>query len=170
MEMTTRGSASTSREVSYSCGSCGYELNLSSSSRNTTNFGSKYGKTIKKGFISFVEIDESRFSTKEEIKCMPFFASKRSWGLCRRQTKLLCQKCGNFIGVAYEEDDESFVADESSPAHQKYKMKIRALQPLAEDGAPLTLQHGNLHNHHLNTGDSPPGPWRNLDRPSSGWR
>ncbi|KAJ6997873.1 hypothetical protein NC653_014186 [Populus alba x Populus x berolinensis] len=45
-----------------SCGICGYELNLSSSNRNTSTIGSKYGKSIKRGKISFFFIDESRFT------------------------------------------------------------------------------------------------------------
>ncbi|XP_019460666.1 PREDICTED: uncharacterized protein LOC109360316 isoform X2 [Lupinus angustifolius] len=36
------------RDVCYSCGTCGYELNLSSSNRNTSSIGSKYGKFIKR--------------------------------------------------------------------------------------------------------------------------
>ncbi|XP_019227311.1 PREDICTED: uncharacterized protein At4g08330, chloroplastic-like isoform X2 [Nicotiana attenuata] len=43
---------SSRRDVSYSCGSCGYELNLNSSSRNTASIGSKYGKSIKKADAS----------------------------------------------------------------------------------------------------------------------
>ncbi|XP_045809562.1 uncharacterized protein LOC123903918 isoform X2 [Trifolium pratense] len=48
----THSSRSTSsrslRDVRYSCGSCGYDLNLSSSNRNTSSIDSKYGKSIKR--------------------------------------------------------------------------------------------------------------------------
>ncbi|KAJ8537920.1 hypothetical protein K7X08_014460 [Anisodus acutangulus] len=50
------------RDVTYSCGSCGYELNLNSCNRNTTVIGSKYGKTMRRGVLSFLCIDESRFT------------------------------------------------------------------------------------------------------------
>ncbi|CAA7398191.1 unnamed protein product [Spirodela intermedia] len=141
--VTKRSLFSSWREVSYSCGSCGYKLNLSSSNRNTSNFGSKYGKAIKKGVISFLAIDESRFSKKEECRCVPYFISKRTWGIFRRRTKLLCQKCGNLVGVAYEEDDPSCAASESSGAavHGKYKIKIRALQPLTDDEPAVPFSH-----------------------------
>ncbi|XP_044432037.1 uncharacterized protein [Triticum aestivum] len=44
---TRQGSAMTSLTF-FSCGYCGYTLNLSSSTRNTTNIGSKYGNQIRK--------------------------------------------------------------------------------------------------------------------------
>nr|XP_034904324.1 uncharacterized protein LOC118041193 isoform X3 [Populus alba] len=37
-------------DISYSCGSCGYPLNLTSSNRITSNIGSGYQKSIKKGY------------------------------------------------------------------------------------------------------------------------
>ncbi|KAI4339715.1 hypothetical protein MLD38_024625 [Melastoma candidum] len=49
-------------DVSYSCGSCGYELNLSSLNRIMSTIGSKYRKLIKRGRISFFDVDESRTS------------------------------------------------------------------------------------------------------------
>ncbi|KAM0941257.1 hypothetical protein DsansV1_C17g0146861 [Dioscorea sansibarensis] len=81
--MVARSPASFSPQVSlgdvtYSCGHCGYALNLCSSLRNTANIGSKYGKTIKKGVISFSFIDESRFSQMDELRCLPFFTGKNS--------------------------------------------------------------------------------------------
>ncbi|XP_061960988.1 uncharacterized protein LOC133681840 isoform X3 [Populus nigra] len=36
-------------DISYSCGSCGYPLNLTSSNRITSNIGSGYQKSIKNG-------------------------------------------------------------------------------------------------------------------------
>ncbi|XP_052186219.1 uncharacterized protein LOC127797396 isoform X3 [Diospyros lotus] len=49
-------------DVSYSCGACGYPLNLTSSNRVTSGIGSEYHKPIKKGYISFLTIDLSRFT------------------------------------------------------------------------------------------------------------
>lgn len=134
---------------SHSCGSCGYELNLSSSNRNTSSIGSKYGKSIKRGKISFFNIDASKFIQVDELRCMPHF-SKHSWGLFRRRTKLLCQKCGNHIGNAYDGHTSSLPlvshATQSPAAieasnltkydirieesiHTKYDIRIRSLQP-----------------------------------------
>ncbi|XP_042062809.1 uncharacterized protein At4g08330, chloroplastic-like [Salvia splendens] len=48
--------------VSYSCGSCGYELNLNSCNRNISLIDSEYGKSMKRGVISFFSVDESRFT------------------------------------------------------------------------------------------------------------
>ncbi|KAK9945801.1 hypothetical protein M0R45_011300 [Rubus argutus] len=133
-------SSSSRADVNYSCGTCGYELNLSSSNRNTSLIGSnKYGKSIKRGIISFFYIDESRFSQVDELQCKPHF-SKRSWGLFSRRTKLLCRKCGNHIGNAYDDYTSpsyplvSDGSDSSSSGHQvskcrKYDVRIRALQP-----------------------------------------
>lgn len=130
-----------------SCGACGYELNLSSSNRNTSSIGSKYGKSIKRGIISFFNIDDSRFTQVDEIQCVPYF-HKHSWGLFRRRTKLLCRKCGNHIGNAYNGNNSSspLVSDgeESSPGSKaasrvKYDIRIRALQPSSseESGVPV---------------------------------
>lgn len=124
-----------------SCGSCGYELNLSSCNRNTSTIGSKYGKSIKRGIISFFNIDESRFTQVDEIQCIPYF-SKNSWGLFRRRTKLLCRKCGNDIGIAYNDftSSQRLVSDVSDSSSgnevsscRKYNVKIRALQPSSSE-------------------------------------
>ncbi|EEF48345.1 conserved hypothetical protein [Ricinus communis] len=130
------------------CGTCGYELNLSSSNRNTSTIGSKYGKSIKRGIISFFDIDESRFTQAEEFQCIPYF-SKSSWGFFRRRTKLLCRKCGNYIGIAYEDETSAYplVSDGSDSSsvneskRRKYDIKIRALQPSSVDrcGTPLYM-------------------------------
>ncbi|PIN16171.1 hypothetical protein CDL12_11183 [Handroanthus impetiginosus] len=135
------------RDVTYSCGSCGYDLNLNSSSRNTSTIGSKYGKSIKKGIISFFSIDESRFNQVEEFSCVPYFISKHSWGLFRRRTKLLCRKCGNHIGVARDENSASYHLVTNGPGSpsgretstkRKYDIRIRSLQPSsATFGTPL---------------------------------
>ncbi|KAB2023899.1 hypothetical protein ERO13_D06G045300v2 [Gossypium hirsutum] len=130
------------RDVTYSCGSCGYELNLSSSSRNTATIGSKYGKLIKRGMISFFNIDETRFTQVDEFQCRPYF-SKHSWGLFRHRTKLLCRKCGNHIGDAYDDKSSGYPhvldgSDSSSGTepsnHRKYDVRIRALQPSTAEG------------------------------------
>ncbi|KAK1285686.1 Uncharacterized protein QJS10_CPB20g00327 [Acorus calamus] len=52
-QMGSRDRSMSLADVNYSCGSCGYALNLSSSNRNTSKIDSKYGKAIKKGIISF---------------------------------------------------------------------------------------------------------------------
>ncbi|CAO2836563.1 unnamed protein product [Amaranthus hypochondriacus] len=132
-------------DVNYSCGSCGYVLNLNSSNRNTSVIGSKsYGKSIKRGIISFFSIDETRFTRIEQLKCKPFFESPRSWGFFQRRTKLLCRKCGNYVGNAH-----SLSTFDNSPSKHKevspdsitslgwngisdartYDIRIRALQP-----------------------------------------
>ncbi|RZC94509.1 hypothetical protein C5167_026240 [Papaver somniferum] len=144
------------RDVNYRCGSCGYELNLRSSDRNTSAIGSKYGKSMKRGIISFFSIDDSRFTQMDEFTCVPDFISKNSLGLLKRRTKLLCCKCGNYVGNAYEEESaprnhqESDSSDTGSGSgsapgisiRRKYNVKIRALQPSSseeESGIPLVL-------------------------------
>ncbi|MCL7029846.1 hypothetical protein MKW94_021722 [Papaver nudicaule] len=145
---------SSQSDVNYRCGSCGYELNLRSSDRNTSTIGSQYGKSMKRGIISFFSIDESRFTQMDEFTCVPDFISQNSLGLLKRRTKLLCRKCGNHVGNAYEErtprnHQESDSSDSGSgsgsgPAtsvRKKYNVKIRALQPSSEEetGTPLVL-------------------------------
>ena len=131
-----------------SCGSCGYDLNLNSSSRNTSTIGSKYGKSIKKGTISFFSIDESRFNQVEEFSCIPYFIFKHSWGIFRRRTKLLCRKCGNLIGIASDQNNASSIhlitdgSDSPSSSEisskRKYDIRIRSLQPSSAGfGTPL---------------------------------
>lgn len=142
-----RESFTSQRHVTYSCGACGYELNLSSSNRNTATIGSKYGKSIKRGIISFFQIDESRFMKVDELRCIPFFISKSSWGLLRRRTKLLCRKCGNHVGEAYDDKSCSYppVPEGSNSgevtARRKFDIRIRALQPSSSDqaGTPLVF-------------------------------
>ncbi|XVF36910.1 hypothetical protein REPUB_Repub19eG0099500 [Reevesia pubescens] len=140
-------SSASQRHVTYSCGSCGYELNLSSSSRNTATIGSKYGKSIKRGIISFFNIDESRFTQVDEFQCIPYFL-KHSWGLFRKRTKLLCRKCGNHIGNAYDDKTSGYphVLDGSDSSSgnevsscRKYDVRIRSLQPSSAEelGTPL---------------------------------
>lgn len=99
------------KDVAYSCGSCGYALNLHSSSRNTANIDSNYRKALKKGVVSFVSIDESRFGHIDELSCF------------RRRTKLVCRKCTKLIGVAHVEGPEP-------SAKTRYDIRICALQPV----------------------------------------
>ncbi|KAL6978932.1 hypothetical protein U1Q18_020599 [Sarracenia purpurea var. burkii] len=63
--------------LASSCGSCGYPLNLTSSNRITSGIGSDYRQSIKKGYISFVSIDLSRFTCVDEINCFPIFWGRR---------------------------------------------------------------------------------------------
>ncbi|KAK8269947.1 hypothetical protein V6Z12_D11G162400 [Gossypium hirsutum] len=53
-------------DVSYSCGSCGYPLNLTSSNRIATSISSEYRKSVEKGLISFLSVDLSRFTQVDE--------------------------------------------------------------------------------------------------------
>ena len=148
------------QRVTGSCGYCGYALNLSSSARDTAGIGSKYRKQIKKGVVAFVAVDESRFTLTDEVTCMPYFRSRRAWGLLRRRSRLLCRKCGGRIGDAYEEEDrdsglsdgDAFSDDlrassgsggsgSSASSQRNYVIKISALQPSSDDSdaAAFTL-------------------------------
>ncbi|XP_060211017.1 uncharacterized protein At4g08330, chloroplastic-like [Lycium barbarum] len=140
------------RDVTYSCGSCGYELNLNSCNRNTTIIGSKYGKTMRRGVLSFLCIDESRFTQISKLRCSPYFRSKNSWGFFQRRTKLLCRKCRSYIGIAYIENSNTCDAslpgiinvksdattpnwDGLSACRTNYDIKICALRPSVESVA-----------------------------------
>ncbi|KAF5750666.1 hypothetical protein HS088_TW03G01005 [Tripterygium wilfordii] len=126
------------RHVNYSCGSCGYNLNLSSCNRNASMIDAKYKKSIKRGIISFFTIDESRFNQIEELRWTPYFNPKYRWGLFQRRTRLLCHKCGKHIGNAYKESTSSsslelgkshLIPWDGMSDGRTYDMKIRALQP-----------------------------------------
>ncbi|KAK7358772.1 hypothetical protein VNO77_00711 [Canavalia gladiata] len=112
------------RDVNYSCGSCGYELNLNSSNRNTSLIDSKYGKSIKRGVISFFSVDESRFTQIQQLpwswSWLPFFNSKR------QRTKLLCRRCGNHLGYAYTLPSHSWDGISDS---RIYDIKLTTLLP-----------------------------------------
>eukprot|EP00262_Sarcandra_glabra_P019050 TRINITY_DN7037_c0_g1_i1.p1 TRINITY_DN7037_c0_g1~~TRINITY_DN7037_c0_g1_i1.p1 ORF type:complete len:126 (-),score=8.19 TRINITY_DN7037_c0_g1_i1:20-397(-) len=114
-------------EVTYSCGSCGYPLNLTSSNRIATSIASEYRKSIKKGVISFLSVDLSRFTQVDEVNCLPISLVRN-----RSKTKLLCRKCGVLIGYGYGEPTALCGFDTTEPSnstHKKYTVKIRALQP-----------------------------------------
>ncbi|KAK8565110.1 hypothetical protein V6N12_058685 [Hibiscus sabdariffa] len=119
-------------DVSYSCGSCGYPLHLTSSNRITSGSGisSEYRKSVKKGLISFLSVDLSRFTQVDEVHCFPV-----SWGRYRLKTKLLCRKCGVHIGYGYGDASAlcGFDSPESSgAAYKKFTVKIGAVQPSEE--------------------------------------
>ncbi|KAI4343490.1 hypothetical protein L6164_010831 [Bauhinia variegata] len=116
------------RHVNYSCGSCGYELNLNSSNRNTSVIDSKYGKSIKRGLISFFSIDETRFTQLHQLRWMPFFNPYRSWTwpLFKPRTKLLCRNCGHHIGYASTSPSHSWDGISDS---RIYHIKLTTLQP-----------------------------------------
>ncbi|OIW00355.1 hypothetical protein TanjilG_29922 [Lupinus angustifolius] len=129
------------RDVNYSCGSCGYELNLNSSNRNTTSFiDSKcYNKFIKKGFISFFSIDETRFSQLNQLpysfSWLPFFNSKRQPTTTRRRrrTKLLCLMCGTHLGYGYTLPNPHSQSWDGITESRIYDIKLNALQPSLYD-------------------------------------
>ncbi|KAF7090426.1 hypothetical protein CFC21_093178 [Triticum aestivum] len=147
------------QDVTYSCGYCGYALNLSSAARNTAGIGSKYGKNIrKKGVVAFVAVDETRFTQADEVTCAPRLCPW-TWRLFRRRSRLLCGKCGGRIGAAYEVDEDEDPAGLSacggsdddddlrtSPGddsggvgasrRRNYLIRIGALQPSTDDPPP----------------------------------
>ncbi|PNT73136.1 hypothetical protein BRADI_2g54138v3 [Brachypodium distachyon] len=150
--------SSSIHDVTYSCGYCGYALNLCSSARNTAGIGStKYGKQIKKGVVAFLAVDETRFTRADEVTCAPHFRSARSWGLFRRRSRLLCRKCGGRIGAVYEEEkeeDDSAVLSEyggsddddlptssgssgGASRRRNFVIRISALQPSSDDSAAV---------------------------------
>lgn len=122
------------RDVLYSCGACGYPLNLSSSQRVVSSIDLK---ALRKGTIRFQCIDESRFKQLDEFKCAPYVHANGSLGLHQLRTKLLCGKCGNVIGHGHSDGrlscQQTYGSDSSSgsgtPEHKRYCVKIKALQP-----------------------------------------
>ncbi|KAJ8899538.1 hypothetical protein K2173_018512 [Erythroxylum novogranatense] len=117
-------------DVSYSCGSCGYPLNLTFSNTIAFSIGSEYKKSTKKGYISFHSVDLSRFTQVDEVNCLPI-----PWARYRLKTKLLCRKCGAHIG--YGHGDSPVLCGFESPnscssAYTKFTVKIKALQPSEE--------------------------------------
>ncbi|KAL0436650.1 UNVERIFIED_CONTAM: F-box/LRR-repeat protein 12 [Sesamum radiatum] len=114
-------------DVSYSCGSCGYHLNLTSSNRVTSSIGSRYSKTINKGSISFRSIDPSRFTQVDQVNCLPI-----SWGRYRSKSKLLCRNCGVLIGYGY--GDSTALCGLESPTSSGSAYKKIVLQSLSLSG------------------------------------
>ncbi|KAH1255869.1 chloroplastic protein [Glycine max] len=94
--------------------------------------------SLKRGIISFLNVDDSRFTRVDEIEFAPYF-SKYSWGFFRRKTKLLCRKCCNHIALHH-----SFPSTEPSPPTEasspmKYDIRIRALQPSSSQEYGITV-------------------------------
>ncbi|TKY60471.1 hypothetical protein E2542_SST17570 [Spatholobus suberectus] len=120
------------RDVNYSCGSCGYELNLNSSNRNTSLVDSK---SIKRGIISFFSVDESRFTQIQQPhwpSWIPFFNSKR------QRAKLLCRSCGNHLGHAYTLPSQSW--DGISDDSRVYDIRLTTLLPSFSEEPGLKLE------------------------------
>ncbi|CAK8579032.1 unnamed protein product [Lathyrus sativus] len=121
------------RHVNYSCGSCGYELNLNSSNRNTTSLvDSNYGKSIKKrkrSLISFFSVDETRFTHIQQfsLSWISFFNFQRT---ATTATKLLCRNCGNHLGYAriFPSHSRCNSWDGISDSRTFY-IKLNAIQP-----------------------------------------
>ncbi|KAK7318398.1 hypothetical protein RJT34_03098 [Clitoria ternatea] len=116
------------RDVNYSCGSCGYELNLNSSNRNTSLVDSK---SIKRGIISFFSVDESRFTQiQRSFSWIPFFK--------RQRTKLLCRSCGNHLGYAYTLPSQS--SWDGISDSRIYDIKLTTLLPSFSE-EPIQRSH-----------------------------
>ncbi|XP_058731123.1 uncharacterized protein At4g08330, chloroplastic-like [Vicia villosa] len=124
------------RDVNYSCGSCGYELNLNSSNRNTTSLvNSNYGKSIKKkrkrSLISFFSVDETRFTHIQQFSFswISFFNFQRT----ATATKLLCRNCGNHLGYArtFPSHSGSNSWDGISDSRTFY-IKLNSIQPSSQ--------------------------------------
>ncbi|XP_024518383.1 uncharacterized protein At4g08330, chloroplastic-like [Selaginella moellendorffii] len=116
------------RDVSYSCGACGFALKLSSSDRLVQERGSKYESFSRKKVLVFVDIDDSRFQLEEATT----YCWSWSWSIVknrRRETsKLRCKKCGTHIGCIRESHVEP---------HKRYCVKITKVLP-EQDIAPIT--------------------------------
>lgn len=127
--------------ISGSCGSCGYELNLNSCNRNISAIDSKYGKSMKRGVISFFSIDESRFTQVNKLQLLPYFTSKSSWRLFRRRTKLLCRNCGNYIGTVspFHLVKSNSEAWDGISACRTYDIKIGSLRPMSSEESSVFL-------------------------------
>lgn len=126
-----------------SCGTCGYELNLNSFNRNISVLDADYGKSVKRGVISFFSIDESRFTQVSNLQWLPYFNSKSLWRLLHRRTRLLCRNCGTYIGTAKMKNSVSSAPQSiksiSSAAWDgmstctTYEILIRSLRPLSSE-------------------------------------
>ncbi|WVZ96056.1 hypothetical protein U9M48_041739 [Paspalum notatum var. saurae] len=107
--------------VTYCCGACGYDLRLRSSDRNTAGLvGAAYGRAARRGVVAFDAIDDARFGHADEFRCVDVRARR----LFVRRTRLLCRKCGAGLGFGY---------DDRGRRSPRYDIRIRALQPLADD-------------------------------------
>ncbi|KAI5063019.1 hypothetical protein GOP47_0021566 [Adiantum capillus-veneris] len=125
------------QDVLYSCGACGYHLNLSSSQRLLLSINRK---VLRKRSISFLSIDESRFKQLDKFVCAPYVRANGSIGLHKLRTRLLCGSCGKEIGHTHSNDRASFEQTDSSDSssasgtseHRRFCIKIKALQPILD--------------------------------------
>jgi hypothetical protein len=110
--------------------------------------GSDYKKETKKGLISFLTIDESRFKQHDELRCGLYCESPTSWKLHRLKTKLLCGQCEANIGHVHEEGVSHLVgcngydsgSESSTTGQKRYFVKIRALKPEEDvDETPVIM-------------------------------
>ncbi|CAL5214634.1 unnamed protein product [Lathyrus oleraceus] len=108
------------RHVNYSCGSCGYELNLNSSNRNTASIKNKR----KRSLISFFSVDETRFTHIQQFS----FSWISFLNFQRTASKLLCRSCGNHLGYARTFPSQSNSWDGISDSRTFY-IKLNAIQP-----------------------------------------
>ncbi|KAL3724990.1 hypothetical protein ACJRO7_030064 [Eucalyptus globulus] len=115
-------------DVSYSCGSCGYALNLTSSNRITSGIDSKYHKSIKKGFIFFRSVDLCRFTTVAQVNCFPV-----TWVRRGLKMKLLCHKCRAHIGYGYADSPALHGFDSPNLSTSPFKMVTVKFHALRED-------------------------------------
>ncbi|XP_020590005.1 uncharacterized protein At4g08330, chloroplastic-like [Phalaenopsis equestris] len=115
-------------DVAYSCGSCGYPLNLTSSKQLSSSKNSVQRRSNKKDMLYFPVVDLSRFTQVDELSCFPF-----SLSCYKSKIKLLCRKCGIHIGYGYGQFGVLCGSDAdsvpSSSSCQKYIIKVRAVQP-----------------------------------------
>ncbi|KAI4341562.1 hypothetical protein MLD38_026274 [Melastoma candidum] len=111
--------------ISFCCSSCRYPFNLSSSSQVDSS-SSRRNKSSKKGVVTFLVVDLSRFTQVDEVKCLPV-----SIGSDCSKTKLLCRKCGVHVGYGYEYSP-GFCGLKQSESCRKFSMKIAAIQPCEE--------------------------------------
>ncbi|PKU66889.1 uncharacterized protein At4g08330, chloroplastic [Dendrobium catenatum] len=116
-----------SGDVAYSCGSCGYPLNLTSSKEVASSQSFIHKRSTKKDMLYFPMVDLSRFTQVDELSCFPF-----SLSCYKSKIKLLCRKCGIHIGYGYGQFGVlcgSDVDSVPSSSCKKYIIKVRAIQP-----------------------------------------
>ncbi|MCO5577329.1 hypothetical protein L7F22_031158 [Adiantum nelumboides] len=125
------------QDVLYSCGACGYHLNLSSSQRLLSSINRK---ALRKSSIPFLSIDESKIKQLDEFICAPYVHANGSMGLHKLRTRLLCGKCEKEIGHTHSSDRASFEQIDSSDSssssgtseHRRFCIKIKTLQPILD--------------------------------------
>ncbi|GBG46665.1 hypothetical protein CBR_g80133, partial [Chara braunii] len=114
-----------------------YHLHLSTKKRYASDM---YFESGNKGTLSFWEIDETRFSKAEEVKCGLFFDTKDSWGFHRSRTQLRCLNCQAVIGYTSNDGPEvspspgvyGLGPSQATPRRSRYRVKLRAIIPDSE--------------------------------------